>query len=49
MGSLNSWYRRVVSEDMKSYVKIFILRMNKKKKKELEIAAGAWVSGRVLV
>lgn len=36
-----------MSEDMKTYVKIFILRMNKKKK--LEVAAGAWVSGRVLV
>lgn len=30
MGRLNRWFRRVVNEDMKSYVKIFILRMGTK-------------------
>lgn len=30
MGRLNRWHRRLVSEDMKSYVKIFILRMGTK-------------------
>lgn len=35
----------MVSEDMKSYMKIFILSGHK----EIEVMAGAWVSGRALV